>query len=378
MTPRPIPPVSVPGTDPQVLAATAIADIGRLPLGDRTDYNEFFLAVLQYVQRWYERSDRDGAAPTGVSVFLFSETPRQDARKVVRPTEHVRLFNRDFEHNLTGRAHLAGAGIENLHRWELSSPTLSAAAAEVVEAGFGATPAVLVSLERREAHLLPIGIDDETVVFTFTVAPAEEEITLGSIDDLLNRFHEIYLNPNKDQGLPVWACATHGIPIPETEVYIRKQLCLLARFRFSNFAVVSPEIPTAEGRLDIRLRRADRGGGAVLELKVLRSRGYIDPKRWKSARPYSAEENEQWMIGGIDQVEGYRKEERAEHGVLCCYDMQDTDSDELETAVRPYADDRSVHVRRYFISRSAHLLRSSRPNSAHAEWRRSRARKADQ
>ena len=130
--------------------------------------------------------------------------------------------------------------------------------------------------------------------------------------------------------------------------------------------VAIPEAPTTAGRADLLVKRGNEAGGVLLELKVLRSRGYnLDAKK---ATPYTPAEIDTHVVDGIDQAADYRDELRATDAFLCCYDMRDTDED-LAEQICLLAETRLVRLRRYYIQRAALTMRRNRTNSAYRRWK---------
>lgn len=352
----------VPGADAAEIQRTARHDLCDLPVSDRTDTDEFFFSVLRYMQQWY----RSGSASPvkGVAAFVFVPHPRLAAEAIERPVEQVRFFDSAYDRELDGFVHVSGAGIDNVRRVATGAHTVEAAADELAQLALNHYPAVLVDLQSKRTWLCPEGCEHEELCRSFVIKAPEDTLDLNSVDRFLYDFHEVYLNPNQDQGIVVWANRARGVPAKNVEKLIQKQLFLLARIVFRDFCATLPEIPTPAGRIDV-LVRPQTGGGALLELKVLRDRYDTDGGKARSCSP---KENETSVIEGIDQANDYRSEVHAELAFLCCYDMRDADSDAIDRVAAPLALKRNVELRRYFLARDAKMLRRRRDGSAYREW----------
>lgn len=193
------------------------------------------------------------------------------------------------------------------------------------------------------------------------------EISLNKIAiserDIVNAIQSVYkvelMTP--DLGVPfvLWKKASVGQPIEEAERGVQKfvRIGLATKFHWCRVAM---EQPDKDGRTDLEIFDETSGGTgdvvrhAILELKVLRSRG-------STGNAYTSAAMDQHISEGVDQAHAYAERRNAIHRLLCCFDMRDTDVGDVAAFahVKAKADGLGVKLHRWFLYRSSEGYRAA-------------------
>jgi hypothetical protein len=235
---------------------------------------------------------------------------------------------------------------------------------------------VLLLPDDHRALLLPGGIAAEGAGREIPLTAASvASLSSDAVLAFLQHLYDEYLRIPQD-GYSVWAHPDHRVPVDRAEKEIQSILYLPVRAYFKDY-VVRQEDTTREGRADISVMpKGDLRalGSCVIELKVLKSRGYA--AAWRDASPVTTLTNEDAIRDGIDQARCYRDDLACEFTVLACYDMRD--ADEGDAMLERFAEEAAqvgVICRRYYLYPNAKEGRRARPNSVgRRPERRDRAR----
>lgn len=194
------------------------------------------------------------------------------------------------------------------------------------------------------------------------------KVTAISEEDIVEAIQSVYdaelKTPDLARPFPIWHEARKGCPIEEAELGIQKfvRIGLATKFHWCRVAM---EQPDKEGRTDLELM--DEASGiagevvrhAILELKVLRSRG-------SSGNPYSEADVAAHVADGVNQVFAYGARRSCVHRLLCCFDMRDSDlGDDVTFAhVKAQATQLAVKLYRWFLYRTSEDYRAAMVQSA--------------
>lgn len=187
---------------------------------------------------------------------------------------------------------------------------------------------LMLGQERMLVHEAGVQIDEW--LLSQRVIPisrlSESLITPNLIDEQLNEFHVDALSSYRGTTARLmWQISeapTLSVLGPNPELHV--QSALLTYFRGiyrKTVAFADEEVALNEGRVDIRIARADKVNGravTMLELKVL------DPKK-------SDGENLKWAHKGIKQAHGYMKTRDTDAAFACIYDARRDKSNSMST-----------------------------------------------
>lgn len=231
----------------------------------------------------------------------------------------------------------------------------------VEQLGLGEVPAAVFNptVVTPTVRLYRRGLRHEDDVETVEIV--ERETTLDDIKRIIERTNERNLcTPDAHvPGVPsVWEDADRLHAAQNAEALVQSHLkTALSVALFS--CDVRHEQSTRAGRVDLEVVQQLADGVSVIpaeiEIKVLRERNV-------RGKPWSVAKIQKWMRRGVRQAAGYRDERRARAGMLCCFDMRNTD--EGDTAVfapiRAFANALSVELHRCYLYNSAERYRIAR------------------
>lgn len=168
---------------------------------------------------------------------------------------------------------------------------------------------------------------------------SETLITPDLISEQLDEFHvDALASYRGTTARLMWQISeepTLSVLGPDPELHV--QSALLTYFRGiyrKTVAFADEEVALSEGRVDIRIARADKVKGraiTMVELKVL------DPSN-------SANANLKWAHKGIKQAHGYKKTRDTDAAFACIYDARRDKSDTMPTLAED-ADEKDVRLK---------------------------------
>jgi hypothetical protein len=233
--------------------------------------------------------------------------------------------------------------------------------------GLSTRPAVFILPNQRKVIVCPNGFAnaDETFELDIPVG-VEDEVSEQTVVELLERFWIACVRtPRRYKKL--WDVPSKYVPVSDTEKQIQYQLAPVAKMRFYHGFHVEMELDTDEGRVDILVQAVPGGparGSCVLELKVLRSKY---PSKSGNPRACPPKENDEAVVKGIGQAEGYRNTRQLELAFLVCYDFRQDAKQEYLEKFRPVADPRDVKILWYPAYPDVETARRNRPDSAYED-----------
>lgn len=275
-------------------------------------------AVAKLVRR-RRAVDQSGDDPPLPSVFLLRPRPPESA-----PATLVPMIDNGME-PLAGRVWFAPEALRSgryIEVGEVSDAELFSFACD--QLGCGDVPAVVVDprTSPNTFRFYPSGLARPEVCEV--IEDRTEEITLDDIVSIIDLVYENSLKTPAAQDEPARLWNAPRRPAEKAEgivqMYVRNGLSVgLPTCR------IRKEQTGVPGRLDLLIEHSEplRRGRvtvvAVLELKVLRSRG-------STGLPVSPRETAQWIDSGVRQAATYRDDRDAENAALCAFDMRDEDT----------------------------------------------------
>lgn len=190
--------------------------------------------------------------------------------------------------------------------------------------------------------------------FVYDIPLGVDPVNAEEIEAVIRAVHEQELvTPDTMKPDSAWAEASSGKPDRDAERRIQQMVRHGLIGRYSNFSIRSEQSGPA-GRTDLEIvddQTGPRGTAthhAVLELKVLRSRGETGIK-------VTPEQTEEHVVEGVSQAFAYGKNKNTRVQMLCCFDMRDDDVGDSATFahVLQRGAELSVLLRRWFLYRSS-------------------------
>lgn len=238
--------------------------------------------------------------------------------------------------------------------------------AAVQKVGLGKLPALIVDwrAEAPRATLFFSGVDNPDDIQD--VLLMQTDITP---DDMKAGLDEFYTKRLRTPSLVVqghsssiWGESTKGWPAERPEEKIQGVLVSFLLARYSRF-VVRAEVPTEDGRLDIKIfaKLYDAKGDKivknvwVLELKALND-------KTSSGGTVSATVVSDAIQKGLTQAISYKDADHVNQAALCCFDMRATDFGDtgVFSDIAQEANDNGVHLWRWFLYRTAEASRNAK------------------
>lgn len=310
-------------------------------------HERFFQHLVDYFTAWLASNAsliaKDKVPPDRVLLVVFSESPDLEFERIagsgVAPVEVFAAT-----HTLSDGVAVA---VENLSKVFHAVPEFKGGANEAftfVRKRLDADQAfalLMLGQDRMLVHEAGVAIDDW--LRSPRVIPlsqlSETLITPDLIDEQLDEFHADALASYRGTTARLmWQISeepTLSVLGPSPELHV--QSALLTYFRGvyrKTVAFADEEVALSEGRVDIRIARADKVKGraiTMVELKVL------DPKG-------SDNENLKWAHKGIKQAHGYKKTRDTDAAFACVYDARRDKSNTMPTLAAD-ADEKGVRLK---------------------------------
>jgi hypothetical protein len=321
----------------------------------------FVRTVTALVERRHEAGEA-----AGFSVFLRSQAVNDD----VKDRETVPLpFVCNGNDPISQRVVIADT---LLGRAYTLSITADPHVFEALEAhGLGKHPALVVDWrgDSPKAMFWPRGVAGGDPVELYL---ADHEITPEEMKAILDDFYTARLRTpqtiTEGHGQRVWEDSSRGWPADRPEEQIQGILIAFLRGRLRHD--IRPELPNAEGRLDVQISaRLHDGNGAriVKKIWILELKALTDKTATGGDVPAGTVLS--GLRKGVNQAYSYREAEHANRAALCCFDMRKDDLGDgaVFGPILKEANDNSVHLWRWFLFRSSHTARvAAAKTKAHA------------
>ena len=219
----------------------------------------------------------------------------------------------------------------------------------------GQVPAVLFDPRGGlpEIRYYEQGLGDPNTCERILISGAD--ISVDRIFQVIDHIYSEHLVTPDAQLLSVgklWENPQRGVPVEQAEEMIQLHLLIGLQQAFRGCKVRVEEKDTT-GRLDLELEEQDWVDPtrfirhAVLELKVLRSRGSTE-------RTVSSTKTKEWVLSGVKQAAAYKAKRNAIATALCCFDMRDADTgNECFVEVTELAEQLGVRLERWYLYSSA-------------------------
>jgi hypothetical protein len=258
--------------------------------------------------------------PKQLAVFIVSDRARELATTLAATREPI-LDN--GSRSLTGKLWIAAPSLASGYFAPFAAADPGGMFEEVEAKGIGDMPALVFDPTATDAEIryYPNGLNRDDRVQRFLIA--EELFTLDALDRALTRFYEENII-TPDAALPPfdpWKNGSKYIPRERTEAFLQGMLKMILSIAFGTKYRVDFERRGTEGRCDLLIfsRHATVANAwlchAALELKVLRSFS-------SGASPVSSTARKKAILDGLLQAIAYKREQAAENGMLCCFDMR--------------------------------------------------------
>lgn len=356
-------------------AGRAALELRSVPLGEAETPHQFCASVLKFLRKWTKRQSERGANPGGVCAVVQGDLYIDGER--LGCGDHIRDFDLRTAANLSDTLFVATARARTARPMELAAPDPGSAADILRDSDLGNRPAIIADLTDGIAWIYYRGVAHEdsageTEVLEYDLNADPQDADLVSVESHLEEVYSVCLATPKT-GLHLWHDPRKGIPTLYAEREVQGLLHMFLGLRFPESRIVE-EAGLGDSRSDLLIEPGCGRAGEVivLELKVLRSKSF--PRKGKTPTPYSEENNLDGLRKGLDQSVDYRERLKANHVVLCAYDMRDDDDHSIIKKIAAHAKKHSVRVKRYYLYRSADHKRSSKPGAARSS--RSTRRKA--
>lgn len=307
----------------------------------------FFQNLVDYFTAWLS-SNASSIAKGHVSsdralLVVFSESPDLEferiAGKGVKPVEAF------------AATHTLGDGVavaaENLSKVLRGLPNFKGGADQAftfVKEHLHADQAFALLMLGQDRMLVhEVGVEIDEWLQSPRVIPmrqlSETLITPDLIDEQLNEFHvDALASYRGTTARLMWEVSEEpklSVLCRDPELHV--QSALLTYFRGiyrKTVAFADEEVALSEGRVDIRIARADKVMGraiTMVELKVL------NPKD-------SDNENLKWAHKGIKQAHGYKKTRETDAAFACVYDARRDKSNTMPTLAED-ADEKGIRLK---------------------------------
>jgi hypothetical protein len=211
---------------------------------------------------------------------------------------------------------------------------------------------------RSTLSYYPNGCESDTGMQTISLGV--ETVTPEAVEEVINAAHaQHFVTPDESGPYKIWKYPSSGTPVRLAEQGIQQLLRLGLIGRFLHCSIRS-EQPGKIGRTDLEVVD-DRSGPvgtvihhAVLELKVLRSRG-------ETGTAVSDKDMLDHMEEGLEQAHGYARDKNSRMGILCCFDMRDQDVGDAQSFshISSRGAELGVRLRRWYLYRSSNAWRAA-------------------
>src|SRR5665647_87805 len=296
--------------------------------------------------------------PTLPAVFLLHPAKRDDP--LLARFSRVPFLDQAAT-TLTGRVWLANETLNSGHFLEVEAADDALIETVVTDLGLGDRPAVVFDprIDGGEVRFYSRGLGALDIVAVYLLSQAGA-IALKQARDVIDVVHGNFLVTPQQQisGDSTWQRASEHWASNKAEAIVQSQLRVGLKMQFP-LCTVEHERPVRAGRFDLAVAYCDPITNAwtyygVLELKVLRSRGF-------SGGHYGDQDNSEAIRKGIGQAAAYRDDVHANWAFLCCFDMRIAEdlSELCFDGHRELATERDVELGRWRLYNSSDALRDA-------------------
>jgi len=258
--------------------------------------------------------------PRQLAIFIISDRPRQLAASLSANRAPI-LDN--GANVLTGRLWITSPNVASGYFCILNATDPGGMFDEINLMGIGNISALVFDpgATDPEIRYYPEGLNEDGRVQRYSIA--ESAFTLASLDKVLNQFHsENIITPDAGLGITnPWRDGDRYIPREHTEAFIQALLKMVLSVAFGRSYRIDFERRGTEGRCDLLISSRHLTAPhtwvahAALELKVLRSFTSGGGRVSSNVRTAA-------VADGLLQAIAYKRQEAAQNGLLCCYDMR--------------------------------------------------------
>jgi hypothetical protein len=258
--------------------------------------------------------------PHRLAIFIVSDRPRQLAETLNASRAPI-LDNGAYV--LAGRLWITSTNIASGYFHTFDATDAGGVFDEVNGLGMGEMPAMVFDpgATNPEIRYYPQGLNEDARVQRYSIG--EHTFTLAALDKVLTQFHdENIITP--DASLQItnpWRDGDRYIPREHTEAFIQGLLKMVLTVAFRRPYRVDFERRGTEGRCDLLISSPHLTipntwvSHATMELKILRSFRSTGARVSSTVRKAA-------VANGLLQAIAYKRQERAQDGLLCCYDMR--------------------------------------------------------
>jgi hypothetical protein len=322
-------------------------------VADLQDDVRFQTYVARHINR---REQNENAEFDQPAAFILVPPEAYERLKVGRVEE--RLIHTGSK-RLTGRIHfVTSAAISSIvEEYQGDDHELFA---RITAMSFAAHPTLIYVPQKPSSTLsyYPQGTaTDDGVTDVRLIAPP---VTASAIQSAIDAVHKQELvTPDQNKLYPLWQDAAKGRPQELAEARIQYVIRVGLTTRFIPYSI-RQEQPAKVGRTDLEIiddRTGPQGSAihhAVLELKVLRSRG-------STGNAYTDESIQAHIKDGVEQAHAYGRDKNTNLQMLCCFDMRDSDTGNSTTFARIATDANKLNVllSRWYLYRDSNAYRAA-------------------
>jgi len=331
----------------------------NVPVGDRGNAAEF-PAVVQFqlnVAKLIVRREQNANAERDQPAAFVLVSPEQYRTERLGRTEERLIYT--GSKRVTGRIHFVTADAISSLAEDFSGDD-KPLFARLGSLPYASSPTLLYVPQAPTSTLsfYPKGTaTDEGVI---EISLVKQNITAEAIEDAIHALYlQEFVTPDQCYPLKLWLDPGHGKPMETAEKGVQQLLRAGLSTRFFPCSI-RQEQPGKPGRTDLEIvddRTTPEGQSihhAVLELKVLRSRG-------STGNQVTNADTDKHIQEGLEQAYTYGLDKNTLQKLLCCFDMRDTDIGNESTFahVKAHATTLKVLLRRWFLYRDSAAYRAA-------------------
>jgi hypothetical protein len=289
----------------------------------------------------------------------FVLVPPQKYEEVRTGRTHERLLHTGAR-RLTGRIHFVMAAATSSVVEEYIGGD-EALFERLKALGVGETPTLVYVPQKPNSSLSYYRQGTQSDESLANIPLTSSAVTFQAIEDTLHAVYEQELaTPDNTGPSKIWKDAAEGLPADLAERRVQQLIRVGLIGRFGAICSIRQEQPAKVGRTDVEVVE-DRGRPpgvcihhAVLELKVLRSRG-------ETGSSVSENETHTHINSGVNQAHAYGHDKNTLHKMLCCFDMRDENEGDQKcfAHVQATAANLQVALRRWFLFRDSNSYRDA-------------------
>ncbi|MNQ66309.1 hypothetical protein D3C85_807990 [compost metagenome] len=330
-------------------------EVGASPEAGSSPIERFAGRVAQLVEGRFEKGEAKG-----VSVFLRSLAIKDDVKD--RKTKPIPMLG-NGEDAISQQVLISNTALTHAHALEIVPDEHIFSTLEAH--GLDGLPAFIVDWrgDKPKAMFFRSGVSNpEDVELVYL---SSHEITATELKEILDQFYDQRMRTpqriSEGHGQKVWEKAASGWPAEKPEERIQGKLITFLRGKIHPLET-GPEIPNADGRLDISIyaKLTDLNGQRVVKkIWVIELKALTD--KTTAGDPVPASSVKEALEKGLRQAISYKDAIHANRAALCCYDMrkQNLTDDEVFASIRDDAAAQEVHLWRWYLHRSSDSWRKA-------------------